>query len=193
MLGRSTPLTSAALFLGLVALLARVEPAQAHRLNAGYVVLPGHRVQIESWFDTGDSPRSARVQVFKTNGQLLTDGRLNDQGIFAFSFDTVEPLRVVVNAGLGHRKELQISAESLTQVTAEPEKPAPSTAEAREDAPAIAPRVDRTSTVSMRDILIGVGFLLALAAFMLGLRNARQLRALIRSSDSMDGKGPTCE
>jgi hypothetical protein len=35
--------------------------------------------------------------------------------------------------------------------------------------------------VSVKDVLVGVGFLLAVAAFVLSLRNARQLRELQRT------------
>jgi hypothetical protein len=37
---------------------------------------------------------------------------------------------------------------------------------------------DRTPAVSLKDVLIGVSFLLALGAFVLSVRNARQLRRL---------------
>ena len=40
------------------------------------------------------------------------------------------------------------------------------------------PRADRSSQVSIKDVLVGVGFLLSVAAFVLSLRNARQLRTL---------------
>ncbi len=170
MFGRSAALTFAVLLLG-------AGTAQAHRLNVDYVVLPGQWVQIESWFETGDSPKAAQVQVFRSNGQILTEGPLNAKGIFVFAFGEAEPLRVVVNAGLGHRSELRIPADKLTQVASPAEKPAAATSS--NEGP-VASRVDRTSQVSLKDVLIGVGFLLAVAAFVLSLRNARRLREFNR-------------
>jgi hypothetical protein len=41
--------------------------------------------------------------------------------------------------------------------------------------------------VSVEDVLIGVGFLLTAAAFVLCLRNARQLREMRRGKDAARG------
>src|SRR5262245_25877160 len=88
--------------------------ATAHRLVADFKILPDARVQVESWFDlTGDSPRNARIQVFRVlangaNGDLLVEGRLDDKGIFVFPFQKAEMLRVVISAGAGHGQKLDI-------------------------------------------------------------------------------------
>jgi hypothetical protein len=144
-------------------------------------VLPGRRVQVESWFDlTGTSPRGAPVKVLRADGSTLAEGKLDSQGVFVFPYGEPEALRVIVNAGAGHRKELDIPARELARSEAPtttekgPGTPASPAAEPGEPKPF----ADRTSRVSVKDVLIGVGFLLAVAAFALGLRNARQLREL---------------
>jgi nickel transport protein len=144
-------------------------------LEAEYRILPGNRVQVESWFDsTGDSPKGAKVEVFDAGQQLLTAGRLDDQGVFVFSFAQAESMTVVVSAGAGHRKELTIPrADLLRALTGQPAADTASPSAATEETP----RADRSSRVSAKDILVGVSFLLALAAFILSVRNARQLRA----------------
>src|SRR5262249_1325230 len=188
--------------LGLLAVLLLASEARAHRLEAEYRILPSRRVRIESWFDlTGDSAKGAGVKVFRAGGELLLEGRLDDEGIFIFRLAKVEPLRVLVSAGAGHSKELLIPAVDL-------DRPLLSACVASLAAPpwgsaavvlyvadtgtnqaalvkqeeaglgANIPRADRGSQVSIKDVLIGVGFVLALAAFMLSLRNARQLREL---------------
>lgn len=171
--GRIAPLTRLAV---LVLLLAAPGPARAHRLEAEYRVLPGNKVQVESWFDlTGDSPKGAQVRVYRADGQLLTDGKLDEQGLFVFSYQEPESLRVVVSAGAGHQKELMIPARALG---------ADGTAAAPKEAPGMSnppePFADRGARVSVKDVLAGVGFLLALAAFVLSVRNARDLRRLQR-------------
>ena len=162
--------------LGLLALLLAPRPALAHRLEAECHVLPDRKVQVEAWFDLGGVPKGARVQVFRAGDRVLTEGQLNGEGLFVFSYDEAEPLRVVVSAGAGHRKEVGIPAADLQQGSpgqasagAVPEEPAPAV-----------PLSDHTPKVSIKDVLIGVGFLLALAAFVLSLRNARHLRELRR-------------
>jgi nickel transport protein len=159
-----------------LAVLATPGAARAHRLEVEATVLPGQqKVRIESWFDlSGDSAMGAKVEVFRPDGRLLTQGRLNDQGIFAFAFEKLEPLRVIVSAGAGHRKELTIPEVDLKAgLAAGTTEPSHSALTGTSDP---SPHADRSSRVSPKDVLAGVGFLLALAAFVLSVRNARQLR-----------------
>ena len=173
--GRFGPLKrGAAALLSLVLLLATVGTVHAHRLEAEYHVLPGQKVQVESWFDTtGDSPKGAKVEVFGPDQQLRTSGRLDEEGIFIFSFSQPEPLTVVVSAGAGHRKELLIPRTELLPSTL---RESGDEAVSAVTSPDETPRADRSSRVTIKDILIGVSFLLSLAAFILSIRNARQLR-----------------
>src|SRR5262249_35319602 len=85
------------------------------------------------------------------------------------TFSRAEPLRVVVSAGAGHRKELLISQNELAQASASP-TPA--------NAPDTSGPADRSTRISLKDVLMGIGFVLALAAFFLSWRNARHIRPL---------------
>jgi hypothetical protein len=165
---------------------------RAHRLEAEHRFLADGRIQIESWFDIGgDSPRGATVEIYGSEGTLLAEGRLNEQGIFVFACPRPEQLRVIVSAGAGHRKEFLISkwdfvrnrvaqaGAGLTpgsvdllnlfvvQLVANP-SPA--------DVPPI-PRADRTSRIPWWNVLAGVGLLAAvalIASARLRLKRARQ-------------------
>lgn len=139
-------------------------PVQAHRLEAEPQVRVVQKIKIESWFDlTGDSPAGAKVEVFrKSDGQLLIEDKLNEKGEFTFYAD-LEPLRVVVSAGEGHSKELEIIPDPKTNIT---------------DATAPLPAADRGTKVTVKDVLLGIGFLLAGAAFGMSWRNARRLHIL---------------
>jgi hypothetical protein len=97
--------------------------------------------------------------------------------LFVFAYGEAEPLQVVVSAGAGHRKVLEIPARELSQggSAANP------SGEDAADPASSAVRADRSPGVSVKDVLVGVGFLLAVAAFVLSLRNARQLRQLQRT------------
>jgi cobalt/nickel transport system permease protein len=154
--------------LAILALIGLASPAQAHRLEGEYRILPGQKIRVESWFDlTGDSPADASVQVFRENGEVLTKGTLDKDGVFVFSFSRPEPLRVVIAAGAGHRKELTIPVTELTRALTGSSK-------VPQDPP---PPADRSTRINIKDVLLGVGFVLALAAFFLSWRNARQLRS----------------
>ena len=175
---RINSLSGLALYTVLAALLA-ASRAHAHRLDAQVFSRPNREIQVESWFSNGDAAKGARVQVFGPQDQLITEGQLNDQGIFIFSYGDTQPCRVVISAGAGHRKELSISPGALARALADTtDKDFPVRAKA--DLPAAMPLAERDSGPPLKEILLGVGFVLALAAFILSLRNARKLRLLAR-------------
>ncbi len=160
------------------------DEASAHLLKAEFRVLPGRRVQVESWFDiTGDAPKGAKVEVFRADGQSLAQGTLDRNGIYVFAYEKAEPLRVVVTAGPQHAAELSIPEARLAEgdTLEPPAEPAPT---------APVPMVDRTSSVTVKDVMVGVAFLLALAAFVLSVRNARQLRDLKRGMTNRSAADP---
>jgi nickel transport protein len=173
--GRFHPLISAAV-LALGALIVPASAVRAHRLDAQAFLLPGQKkVQIESWFDDGHIPRGARVQVFRVNGQVLAEGDLNEEGVFVFSFTDPETLKVVISAGSGHRKELAIPKQTLASALPPEQQSSGDRPENADDGKPI-PLAHRDSPEWIKDVFMGVGFLLALAAFWLSWRNARQLR-----------------
>jgi hypothetical protein len=170
--GRISPLRLPVLLPALLAAFVSARAAQAHRLDAQLFVLPNRTIQVESWFTGGEAAKGAKVQVFGPQEQLLTEGQLDGQGIFLFSYGEIPPHTVVISAGAGHRRVLSIAREALERIA--PDRPAT-------EAPVSLAERDSGSTV--KDVLVGVGFLLALAAFVLSLRNAQKLRVLERASE----------
>jgi hypothetical protein len=155
--------------------LSTARPIQAHRLSGSFHVLPGPKVRIESWFGGGDVPKGAKVHVYRANDvPLLSEpGVLDDQGIFVFAVDKIEPLKVVIAAGAGHSVTLQITASDL-------ERPEPETATPTDSGQ---PRGERSAGTAIKDVLLGVTFILAGAAFILSVVCLRKLRDLGRTSD----------
>lgn len=148
--------------------------ARAHRLEAEAVIRPHRQIQVESWFETGETPRSAKVAVYREDGKVLAAGRLDKNGIFVFSCQTVEPLQVVVDAGAGHRVETAITAEQLTRYDLSTcvacLSGAPFLAASllvpihgAGKPPAPQPIVQRETGMQLRNLLIGVGILLGVA------------------------------
>jgi hypothetical protein len=132
--------------------------AWAHRLEAEAKTKKVQKVKIESWFDLGGVPAGARVQVLrKIDDQLLLERTLDENGRFTFYADN-EPLRVLISAGDGHQKEIEIQPEA--------------------DVTSPLPAVDRSPRVGIKDVLVGISLLLALAAFLLSVRNNRRLSSL---------------
>jgi hypothetical protein len=173
MLGRCRALTNLRGCLALPVALLLAGNAHAHRLDAQAFLKDG-KVQIEAWFPSSGPAKGAKVEVFQAGAQLLTEGRTNDDGIFVFALQEPQALQVVISDGAGHRKELSISREAFGQTSASPLPPAPGEASVKPVALA-----DRDSGgLPLKDVLVGLSFLLALAAFVMSLRNARRLREL---------------
>jgi hypothetical protein len=161
----------------LVSLFAAGE-AFAHRLDAQVFLRPNRQIQVESWFSSGDAAKGAKVQVFGAQDQLIVEGQLNDQGIFVFSYGDTDPCKVVISAGAGHRKEVLISPAALARAAAATAMHENSEVRAGGDSPAPVPLAERDAGAPLKDVLVGVSFLLAVAAFVLSVRNAHKLRLL---------------
>lgn len=173
MLHRLERLTSSGWLPSLVALFIFAGAARAHRLDAQAFVRPDGTIEIQTWFSTGEVPRGAVVEIFGPQDQLLASGAVDDQGNYSFSPPRTEALRVVVSAGAGHRRELQVTALELSQALIQAAG-SPTSGDST-DRPAIRLR-DRAESIPVKEIVLGCTFILALAAFMLSVRNARELR-----------------
>jgi len=158
--------------------LLEVGTAQAHRLNGQAFLLPNKQIQIEGWFSTGEAAKGAKVEVRNAAQQLISSGHLNGDGVYVFSFTAPEPFTVDIAAGGGHRAQLSITAD---QLAAADSGTSTRTQESSDGSPSRSSPIaigSHDPDLPIKDILIGAGFLLALAAFILSLRNARKLRNL---------------
>jgi len=158
MFGRTAVADSVILLLPILILGLLPISAHGHRLEGEAQTKKVQKVKIESWFDLGGIPSGARVQVFrKSDGQLLMERRLDENGRLTFFADS-EPLHVVISAGDGHQKEIEIQPEA--------------------DVTGPLPDADRSSRIGIKELLIGIGFLFAAAAFFLSIRNNQRLAIL---------------
>jgi cobalt/nickel transport system permease protein len=164
MLGLKCP--PPAVLTAILALLMAANPAHAHRLQADYSLVSGRQVRIESYFDDGKTPQSATVEVRRPDGRLLAQGPVDDRGCFVFAFDEAEALEVTINAGAGHRKSFVIPRERLEQDVPKSATQGPFPAREAQDA----------LREQIKDVLVGISFLLSVAAFLLSWRTNRRLR-----------------
>jgi hypothetical protein len=178
---RISPLRLPVVLSTFLAAFVSTRAAHAHRLDAQLFLLPNRTIQVESWFTSGEAAKGAKVQVFDAHERLLSEGQLNGQGIFLFSYGDTPPHTVVVLAGAGHRRVLSIDDGALER--AMPETMIAADRPTTETPPVPVPLAQRDARSTVKDVLVGVGFLLALAAFVLSLRNAQKLRALDRPSE----------
>jgi hypothetical protein len=168
------------LFWTIMTPLAWCGPAWAHDLKADYRVLPDKKVWVESWFETDEPAVEAVVEVVRArDGASVLKGKTDDKGVCVFGYAEPEELRVRIFAGGGHAATLTIPAARLRQpdaggVIRRDGKSAAEPASGR------LPGIDRSVRAGdvLKDVLVGVGFFLALAAFVISLRNAQQIKRM---------------
>jgi cobalt/nickel transport system permease protein len=165
LLGAGVPARAGLGAASLLALLLMPTAAWAHRMDAeARVDVQKQEVAVECWYETGDAPTSATARVTRPDGSVLAEGPIDAKGVFRFGYDEAEDLRVEITAPGGHRAVVRLSAKQLG--AAQPENAA------------MPARSHEERGTRWGDLLAGVGFVLASAAFWLGLRNARTLRRL---------------
>jgi hypothetical protein len=171
--------TSLLFFLALVSILFMPGTAWAHRMKARANANPiDNQVKVECLFETKEIPQMAKVKVLRENGSVLKEGMLDEKGHFAFHYEKPELLRIVINAPGGHRAECLVTAAEmgLATMVSSPEM---------EQGP-LANQSNETNSRS-QNILLGITFILALASFLLTLRNGRLISNLKRV---LDGRQP---
>lgn len=86
--------------------------AFAHKLNM-FAYVENDRVFVEGYFSDGIKPKNSDVTVVAREGTILLEGKTDDQGAFSFTAPGQAPLRIVLNAGMGHQTEYTIAAVDL--------------------------------------------------------------------------------
>ncbi len=92
-------------FLVLLAiLLFAVAPASAHRVTL-FAWVEGDVVHTVSKFSGGKMVKNGRITVYDLQGNQLLEGEADGQGDYSFAPPKKTALRIVLNAGMGHRAE----------------------------------------------------------------------------------------
>jgi nickel transport protein len=78
--------------------------ARAHRVNV-FAWAEGDIVYVESKFSGGKKIVGGNIIVSDSSGVVLLTGRTNDQGEFFFKCPQPTELKIILQAGMGHRAE----------------------------------------------------------------------------------------
>ena len=106
------------LFL-LTAMLTYVPHSLAHNVFLS-THIEGDKVFVEGGFSDGTLCNHAKIKVFDLSGNKLLEGKTDENGVFSFSPPQKMDLKVVLDAGMGHRDEYTIGADELPDVTDTP-------------------------------------------------------------------------
>jgi nickel transport protein len=85
---------------------------EAHRVYL-YAWVEGNTVFTESYFGSKRKVQNGRIEVFDRDGNKLLGGQTNESGEFSFPVPESTDLRIVVEAGMGHKGEYVLKALEL--------------------------------------------------------------------------------
>ncbi len=99
--------------ISLLFLFMVIPPALAHKVNL-FAYVEGDRVVTESYFSDGKRCQNSIIEVFDRSQKKLLEGKTDKTGIFSFKVSGETDLRLVLNAGMGHRAEYTVSKSDFT-------------------------------------------------------------------------------
>jgi len=104
-------------FLSISAIIVLLFPgthdAYAHKVNM-FAYAEGSDIYVEGYFSDGKMAKNSIVSVYDTTGTVLLSGSTDDDGQFTFPIPEKSTLKIVLNAGMGHRTDYLLSANELT-------------------------------------------------------------------------------
>jgi hypothetical protein len=168
----------------LAMVLSSLATVQAHRLSVDWSCADG---MIEILATAGTDPAAgAEVQVRDASGRLVVDGILDGAGRYRWPITDDSPLTIEINAGLGHRRTLTLTADDLRSGLAGARNPrlgvATNGSPSHGDGSSSRGSSDAAFSEPVR-VGLGLTFLLALAAAWMGYRNSRRLTRVERRMD----------
>lgn len=161
--------------------------ALAHRV----VVFPcweRGQVRVEAFFSDGTPVKGGVIRVYDSAGRLLIEGRTDAEGSFSFKPEEKGPLKVVLEASMGHKAEAVLPPEKSPEVASEAvERPQGSPAQvdlqalkeavrevvAEEFRPIIRELARRETRPSFRDVVGGIGWIVGLMGIWLYIKSRR--------------------
>jgi hypothetical protein len=132
------------LFLIVGLLWIRVESVHAHRVNL-FAWIEGDTVYVESKFSGGRGVIAGKIIVSDSEGTELLSGTTDENGEFSFKVPKKTDLKIVLEAGTGHRTEWTIAADEI-------------------EMPAAGKKPDSEEGATVRGIIIGLGLIFGLTA-----------------------------
>jgi nickel transport protein len=113
----------AGIFLSLLGLFPG--DVSAHRVNL-FAWVEGNTVFVECKWPDGKRVTEGTIRVLDAAGAELLTGKTDEQGNFSFKIPKQEDLKIVLEAGMGHRAEWTVRKEDLAAAAKESKAPATS-------------------------------------------------------------------
>lgn len=86
--------------------------AAAHKVMV-FAWVEGETVHTESKFSGGKPVKEGEILVYDLDGNALLSGKTNEQGEFSFEIPKKTGMKIVIQAGMGHRGEWLLPADEI--------------------------------------------------------------------------------
>lgn len=96
-------------FLFIFVFLIFVNSADAHKVSV-YAYREGDSVLGECYFARGFPCKNSKVEVYDSRGRKIMETSTDEKGKFSFKTKETGQLRIVIQAGQGHRAEYKLEA-----------------------------------------------------------------------------------
>ncbi len=112
----------------LILIMLLASPAYAHKVSV-FAYAEDGQLNIEGYFFDGRPAMDSRVEIYDNSGELLLIGQTDAEGIFQAADPGSRPLKISMNASMGHLAEFVLAAEepvaSEQNIPAAPERHGP--------------------------------------------------------------------
>jgi len=86
--------------------------ALAHKVNV-FAYAEAGKIYTESYFPDGKAIIGGKVQVYDSSDRLLLEGVTDDKGLFSFDIPKMDDLKIVIDAGMGHRNSFDLKRSDV--------------------------------------------------------------------------------
>lgn len=121
-----------------IALCFASSPALAHKVNV-FAYPEGDRIVVEGYFGGNVKARDCPVEVLDETGKKIHEGKTDEKGIYTFRPADLPTfagdLRIVLEAGMGHKADYALSASDIPGLVRKDQPPKEQPREAAAEAP----------------------------------------------------------
>jgi nickel transport protein len=112
--------------------------AHAHKVNL-FAYVEGDKVVVEGYFSAKSKAQDCVVEVYDEIGKKIHEGKTDQNGVYSFKLAELPPftgaLKIVLEAGMGHKAEYTLSASDLPASPKKDEPPKEQAPKNKSDAP----------------------------------------------------------
>ena len=93
-----------------------INSAYAHKVMI-FAWVEGDKVFTESKFGRGKKVKGGKVLVYDLKGKKFLEGKTNDKGEFSFAVPETTTLKIILQAGMGHRAEWTVPVDEIEDIS----------------------------------------------------------------------------